>query len=70
MRRGVLTQSELIQSIGWKEGQMEIKYRDDGAVFIYTGVSRSLYEALKRSPHPGEDWLKIRDSYSYRRVSK
>ena len=44
---------------------MEIKYRNDGAVFIYSGVSRSLFEALNRSPHPGEDWLKIRDSYSY-----
>jgi hypothetical protein len=69
MRRGVLKQSELIQSIGWRDGKMEIKYREDGAVFIYSGVSKSLYEALKRSPHPGEDWLKIRDSYRYQRIS-
>jgi hypothetical protein len=68
MKRSVLKQSELIQSIGWRDGNMEIKYRDDGVIFIYSGVPRSLFEALKRSPHPGEDWLKIRSQYKYRAV--
>jgi hypothetical protein len=49
---------------------MEIKYRDDGAVFAYSGVSKGLYESLKRSPNPGTEWIKIRDSYDYERVSK
>jgi hypothetical protein len=69
MKCAALKQSDLIQSLGWKDGKMEVKYRDDGAVFVYSGVSKSLYEALKRSPHPGEDWLRIRDSYDYQRVS-
>ncbi len=68
MRRQVLKQSELIQSIGYKDGQMEIKYREDGAVFSYA-VSKSLYEALKRSPNPGSEWLEIRDSYDYKKIS-
>jgi hypothetical protein len=69
MRCAALKQSELISSIGWRDGNLEIRYRADGAVFIYSGVARSLFEALKRSPHPGEAWLKIRDSYDYQRVS-
>jgi len=68
MRRQAVT-SELISSMGWRDGDLEIRYRDDGAVFIYSGVPRSIFEALKRSPHPGEAWLKIRESYSYQRVS-
>jgi KTSC domain-containing protein len=68
MRRGTLEQSELIQSIGWKDGKMEIKYRDDSAVFIYFSVPFSVYMALKRSKNPGHDWLKIRDQYTYREV--
>ncbi len=68
MRRGVLKQSELIQSIGWKDGNMEIKYRDDGAVFVYFAVPFSIYAALKRSENPGQAWLKIRDQYKYRAV--
>jgi hypothetical protein len=58
MRRQTLKQSELIQSIGYKDGQMEIKYRDDGAVFIYSGVSEGLYKALLRSPHPRRGFSK------------
>jgi hypothetical protein len=68
MRRGVLEQSELIQSIGWKDGNMEIKYRDDGAVFVYFGVPFTTYMALKRSKNPGQDWLKIRSQYKHREV--
>jgi len=68
MRRGVLKQSELIQSIGWKDGNMEIKYRDDGAVFVYLQVPHAIYLALQRSKNPGQDWLKIRDRYKYRAV--
>lgn len=68
MRRGALKQSELIQSLGWKDGNMEIKYRDDGAVFVYFAVPLSIYVALKRSENPGRDWLKIRDQYKYREV--
>ena len=66
MRRGTLKQSELIQSIGWKDGNMEIKYRDDGAIFVYLRVPYATYEALQRSKNPGQDWLKIRDLYKYR----
>jgi len=69
MRRAALKQSELISSIGWRDGNLEIRHLDDGAVFIYSGVARSLFEALKRSPHPGGTWLKIRDSHDYQRVS-
>jgi len=68
VRRGILKQSELIQSIGWKDGNMEIKYRDDGAVFIYFAVPFSIYTALKRSDNPGQDWLKIRDQYKYEEI--
>jgi hypothetical protein len=68
MKRGVVKQSELIQSIGWKDGNMEIKYRDDGAVFVYFAVPFSIYMALKHSKNPGQDWLKIRDQYRYHAV--
>lgn len=68
MKRGTLKQSELIQSIGWNNGNMEMKYRDDGAVFVYFGVPFSMFRALVRSKHPGEDWLKIRDQYSYKQI--
>ena len=68
MKRGTLQKSELIQSIGWRDGNMEIKYRDDGAVFVYYAVPFSTYMALKRSIHPGEDWLKLRQQYKYKRV--
>ena len=68
MKRGVLKQSELIQSIGWKDGNMDIKYRDDGAVFVYLQVAHAIYLALQRSKNPGQDWLKIRDRYKYRAV--
>ena len=68
MRRGALQQSELIQSIGWRDGNMEIKYRDDGAVFVYYAVPFSIFTALKRSKHPGTDWLAIRDQYKFKRV--
>jgi KTSC domain-containing protein len=66
MRRSALKQSELIQSIGWKDGNMEIKYRDDGAVFVYFAVPHSLYLRLKASNNPGQEWLRIRDKYTYR----
>jgi hypothetical protein len=68
MRRGALQQSELIQSIGWRDGNMEIKYRDDGVVFVYLNVPLMTYMALKRSKNPGQDWLKIRSQYKYREV--
>ena len=63
-----MKQSELISSMGWRDGDLEIRYRDDGAVFVYFGVPFSTYEALKRSKNPGQDWLKIRDHYKYRAV--
>jgi hypothetical protein len=69
MRRGALKQSELISSMGWRDGDLEIRYRDDGAVFMYFAVPFSVYTALKRSKNPGQDFLKIRDSYRYHRVS-
>jgi len=68
MRRGTLQQSELIQSIGWRDGNIEVKYRDDGAVFLYYAVPFTTYMALKRSKHPGTDWLSIRDQYRYKRL--
>jgi hypothetical protein len=68
MRRGTLEQSELIQSIGWKDGNMEIKYRDDGAVFVYFKVPYSVYLHLKASKTPGELWLQMRDHFDYERV--
>ncbi len=68
MRREALKQSELISSMGWRDGNMEIRYRDDGAVFIYYAVPFTTYMALKRGKHPGTDWLCIRDQYPYKRV--
>jgi hypothetical protein len=68
VKRGVLKQSELIQSIGWKDGAMEIKYREDGATFVYFAVPFSVYTALKNSKNPGQDWLKIRDRYKFKEV--
>ena len=69
MRRQALKQSDLIQSIGYKDGKMEIKYASDGAVFIYSGVSKGLYEALKRSSNPGSEWVEIRDHYDHERIN-
>jgi hypothetical protein len=69
MKRDQLKQSELIQSIGWKNGNVEIKYRDDGAVFVYFKIPYTTYTALKRSKNPGKEWLQIRDQYSYKQVS-
>jgi KTSC domain len=69
MKREALKQSELIQSIGWKDGNLEIKYRQDGAVFIYFAVPFSVYTQLKRSRNPGQDFLKIRDQYKYKQIS-
>jgi len=66
MRRQALKQSELISSMGWRDGNLEIRYREDGAVFVYFKVPYSTYEALQRSKNPGHDWLKIRDLYKYR----
>lgn len=66
MRRKALKQSELISSMGWRDGNLEIRYRDDGAVFVYFKVPYSTYEALQRSKNPGQDWLKIRDLYKYK----
>jgi hypothetical protein len=68
MRRAALKQSELISSMGWRDGDLEIRYRDDGAVFIYFSVPFPIYMALKRSKNPGQDWLKIRSQYKYREV--
>ena len=68
MRRQALTQSELISRMGWRDGNLEIRFRDDGAVFVYFSVPLSTYMALKRSKHPGTDWLGIRDQYKFKRV--
>jgi hypothetical protein len=68
MKREALKQSELIQSIGWNLNKMEVKYREDGAIFVYSDVPFTTFRALQRSKHPGEDWLEIRDQYSYKRV--
>jgi hypothetical protein len=65
MRRQALKQSELISSMGWRDGNLEIRYRDDGAVFVYLRVPYVIYEALQRSKNPGQDWLKIRDLFKY-----
>jgi hypothetical protein len=68
MRRAALKQSELISSIGWKNGDMEIRYRPDGAVFVYRRVPYTIYTALQRSKNPGHNWLAIRDQYTYDRI--
>jgi len=65
MRRAALKQSELISSMGWRDGNLELRYREDGAVFVYFKVPHATYEALQRSKNPGQDWLKIRDLYKY-----
>jgi hypothetical protein len=69
MKRNTLKQSELIQSLGWRDNNMEVKYRDDGAVFVYFGVPFMTYAALKRSKNPGREWLQIRDQYKYKQIS-
>jgi len=68
VRRAALKQSELISSMGWRDGNLEIRYRDDGAVFVYFEVPFTIYTALKNSKNPGQDWLKIRDKFKYREV--
>jgi KTSC domain len=68
MRREALKRSELIQSIGWRDSNLEIKYRGDGKIFVYALVPFSIYMALKSSKNPGSDWLKIRDHYSYKQI--
>jgi hypothetical protein len=66
MRRQALKQSELISSMGWRDGNLEIRYRADGEVFVYLRVPHAIYVALQRSKNPGQDWLKIRDLFKYR----
>jgi hypothetical protein len=68
MRRAALKQSELISSIGWLDGNLEIRYRDDGAVFVYFKVPYAIYLRLKASKTPGELWLQMRDHFGYERV--
>jgi hypothetical protein len=65
MKRSILKQSELIQSIGWDNGNMQVKYRDDGKVFNYFGVPESTYRSLVRSRNPGQEFLKLRDRFKY-----
>ena len=69
MRREALKHSELISSMGWRDGNLEIRYRDDEAVFVYFSVPFTTYMALKRSKNPGTDWLGIRGQYKFKRVS-
>jgi KTSC domain-containing protein len=66
MRRSAVQHSELIQSMGWKSGTLEIEYREDGATFIYEVVPKRTFRALQKSKNPGSDWLKIRDQYDYK----
>ena len=68
MRRQALKQSELISSMGWRDGDLEIRYRDDGAVFVYFKVPHCIYLRLKVSKTPGELWLQMRDHFDYERV--
>ena len=67
MRRGTI-KSDLIKTIGWNDNAMEVEYRADGKVFRYLKVPFSTFKALVRSKHPGEDWLKLRDQYSWEQV--
>jgi KTSC domain-containing protein len=60
--------SDLIASMGWRAGEMEIRY-SDGAVFVYFKFPFSTYAALKRSKHPGQDFLKIRGQYNFKRIN-
>ncbi len=60
--------SELIASIGWKNGDMEVRYTDS-VIFIYSRVPFTTFSALKRSAHPGRDWLAIRSQYKFKQVS-
>jgi hypothetical protein len=48
---------------------MEIKYRDDGAVFVYYAVPFTTYLVPKRSKHPGTESLAIRDQYKFKPIS-
>jgi hypothetical protein len=68
MRRAALKQSELISSMRWRDGDLEIRYRDDGAVFVYVKVPYSVYLHLKASKTPGELWLQMRDHFDYEKV--
>lgn len=74
MRRGTI-KSELIKSLGHgtvgkTPNVLEVEYAADGAIFQYFGVSESLFRALVRSLHPGEDWLALRDDYDYKCIRK
>jgi hypothetical protein len=62
------TQSDLIKTVGWNENQMEVEYRADNKVFVYFGVPLTTFRALVRSEHPGEDWLKLRDQYKFKKM--
>jgi hypothetical protein len=62
--------SDLISSLGWKDGSLEVRYSADGAIFAYFKFPFTTYMALKRSKHPGSDFLAIRDQYRYERISK
>jgi hypothetical protein len=68
--------SELIKSIGYGQQtkQMEVEYRDDGAVFVYFGVPFSTFKALVRADSSkiksaGSEWLKLRHQFTFKEVT-
>jgi hypothetical protein len=66
MRRGTI-KSELIKTIGWNNDKMEVEYHD-GTIFVYFKVPLSTFRAIVRSKHPGTDWIKLRDQYTFEEV--
>jgi hypothetical protein len=65
MRRSAL-KSDLFTSIGWSEGNLQVRYREDGAIFTYFDVPVTTYVSLMKSKTPGSDWMKVRDKFDYR----
>jgi len=59
--------SDLIAKLGHEGTTLRIEYRD-GYTADYFKVPFTTFKALVRSKHPGEDWLKLRGQYDYKKA--
>jgi KTSC domain len=51
-----------------KSKTLTVTYREDGARFSHTGISKGLFDRLKESKHPGRVWSTIRHIYPHKQV--
>lgn len=60
--------SSNLASVGYQDGILEVAFKS-GSVYQYTGVPKSVYEALMSAPSHGKFFAAfIRNNYPYRQV--